>query len=108
MGEKGTSRRSFLRSTAISSAGAALASLPVANAAAPGAPPALPWPVTVESYPRTDPALPIRQSRIKLVTAGNGLTSAMQKKLRAYAPNLEITAGVNYLNPLKVFSRLDS
>ena len=95
MGEKGTSRRSFLRGTAISSAGAALASLPAAHAASPAASPAPPWPVTAESYPRTDPTLPTSQSRIKLVTAGNGLTGPFQKRLLAYAPNLEITAGAN-------------
>jgi len=88
MSNDGLSRRSFLRNTAVCSTGAALASLPMAHAAA--APPAPPWPVTVESYPLADPNRAASQTRIKLVTSRGGVASAYQEKLQAYAPNVEI------------------
>jgi phosphoglycerate dehydrogenase-like enzyme len=91
MSKEGLSRRSFLRNTAVGSTGAAaLASLPVAHTAAAEAPPAPPWPVTMESYPLAEPGQAASQAPIKLVTARGGFPSAYQEKLQAYAPNLEI------------------
>jgi phosphoglycerate dehydrogenase-like enzyme len=90
MNKEGLSRRSFLRNTAVGSTGAALASLPLTSAAAAEAPPAPPWPVTVESYPLTEPGKAASQARIKLVNAWGEFPSAYQEKLQAYAPNLEI------------------
>ena len=89
MSKEGLSRRSFLRSTAVGSTGAALTSLPVAHAAAAVATPAPPWPVTVESYPLIEPGKAASQARLKLVTDYK-FPSAHQEKLQAYAPNLEI------------------
>ena len=86
------SRRSFLRGTAVGSTGAALASLPVARAAAAEAPPAPPWPVTTESYPLVEAGPASTQAQLKLVTRLDELTDACQKKLQAYAPNLAIKA----------------
>jgi len=90
MNKEGLSRRSFLRSTAVGSTGAALASLPVAHSAAAEEPPAAPWPVTVESYPLTEVNLASSQAHIKLVTGPSGILTPYREKLQAYAPNLEI------------------
>ncbi len=90
MSNEGLSRRSFLRSTAVGSTGAALASLPMARRAAAEATSEPPWPVTVESYPLTEPRPASSQARVKLVTDWDGLASTYQEKLQAYAPNLEI------------------
>jgi phosphoglycerate dehydrogenase-like enzyme len=90
MNTEGLSRRSFLRHTAVGSTGAALASLPSAHTAAAEAPPEPPWPVTVESYPLTDPNPVSSQARIKLVIGTSEFGSAYPEKLQAYAPNLEI------------------
>jgi phosphoglycerate dehydrogenase-like enzyme len=87
MSKEGLSRRSFLRSTAVGSTSAALASLPTAHATVAEAPP---WPVTVEAYPLVEPSTADSQVHLKLVTQGNGLTGSYQEKLQAYAPNLEI------------------
>jgi phosphoglycerate dehydrogenase-like enzyme len=59
------------------------------NAAA-EAPPAPPWPVTVESYPLAEPSPAARQAHIKLVTVAHEFTSTYEEKLQAYAPTLEI------------------
>jgi len=90
MNKEGLSRRSFLRSTAVGSTGAALASIPMAHAAAAEEPPAAPWPVTVESYPLAQPGPTSSQARIKLVTGADGISSPYREKLQVYAPNLEI------------------
>jgi len=92
MSKEGFSRRSFLRSTAVGSTGAALASLPMTHTAAAEAPTEPPWPVTVESYPLTEPSPASSQARIKLVTGPSGIASPYREKLQAYAPNLEIKA----------------
>jgi phosphoglycerate dehydrogenase-like enzyme len=44
----------------------------------------------MESYPLAEPGQPASQARLKLVTADGGFATAFQKKLQAYAPNLEI------------------
>src|SRR5271154_1964872 len=72
MKTKGFSRRGFLRSTAMGSTSAALASLPGTNAAAAGTPSAPPWPVTVESFPLAGAGAAASQVPIKLVVAGGG------------------------------------
>jgi phosphoglycerate dehydrogenase-like enzyme len=85
------SRRSFLRSTAVGSTGAVLASLPMTNTAAAEAPPAPPWPVTMESYPLTETGPSASQAHVKLVTSAGGFfATAYQEKLQLLAPNLEI------------------
>jgi phosphoglycerate dehydrogenase-like enzyme len=80
------SRRRFLQNTALGSTGAALASLPLTNAAAAEAPP---WPLTVESYPLVESGKGAIQVPIKLVT-GAELPDDGVKKLQAYAPTLQI------------------
>ena len=90
MSNEGLSRRSFLRSTAAGSSGAALASLPMSHSAAAEEPPAAPWPVTMDSYPLAEPSPASTQARIKLVTGPTGISSPYREKLQAYAPNLEI------------------
>lgn len=89
MSNKGLSRRSFLRGTAAGSTGAALASLPIAHAAAAEAPPSPPWPVTTESYPLNAAGKGAGTARIKLLTRDE-FPSAYREKLQAYAPNMEI------------------
>jgi phosphoglycerate dehydrogenase-like enzyme len=90
MHRNGFPRRSFLRNVAAGSTGAALVSLPgVAHAVADEVAPEPPWPVTVESYPVLEPSKAASQSRVKLVTT-NEIPAAYQKKLRAYAPNLDL------------------
>ena len=87
MNKENLSRRSFLRSTAAGSTGAALASLPMAHLAADEAPVAPPWPVTVESYPLTEAGPTASRTRLKLVTTVGEFADAYQEKLQAYAPN---------------------
>jgi phosphoglycerate dehydrogenase-like enzyme len=89
MSKEGLSRRSFLRDTAIGSTGAALASLPMVHAAAVAAPPAPPYPVTLESYPLTAPDTAVRQMHLKLVAARD-FPDVYKQKMKGYAPNLEI------------------
>jgi phosphoglycerate dehydrogenase-like enzyme len=89
MSKNSLSRRSFLRNTAVGSTGAALASLPIAHAVAVEAPPAPPYPVTVDSYPLTEPGAATGATRVKLVMRGE-LPGTIQDKLHADAPNLEI------------------
>jgi phosphoglycerate dehydrogenase-like enzyme len=91
MDKEGFSRRSFLRNVAAGSTGAALVSLPaVAHAAAGDAAPEPPWPVTVESYPLLEPGKAASLARFKLATKDE-IPAAYQEKLRAYAPNLDLT-----------------
>jgi phosphoglycerate dehydrogenase-like enzyme len=85
MSTKHVSRRSFLRRTAASSTGAALAGLPAA--AAPGTPP---WPVTVESFPLDQPGPTPTNARINVVISGDSFPDAFLEKLHSYAPNIEI------------------
>lgn len=90
MKTEGMSRRGFLRGTAISSTGAALASLPVATSAHASALPEPPWPLTTDSYPLAQPGDTIGQTHLKLVLSGDALHPSYEPKLQAYAPNLEI------------------
>jgi phosphoglycerate dehydrogenase-like enzyme len=90
MHESGFSRRSFLRNVAASSTGAALVSLPAVAHAVTGEEAEPPWPVTVESYPLLEPGKAASQARVKLATR-NEIPAAYQEKLRAYAPNLDLT-----------------
>jgi len=91
MHKDGFSRRSFLRDVAAGSTGAALVSLPaVAHAVADEAAPEPPWPVTVESYPLLEPGRAAALARVKLATT-DGIPAAYQEKLRAFAPNLDLT-----------------
>jgi phosphoglycerate dehydrogenase-like enzyme len=92
MDKEGFSRRSFLRNVAAGSTGAALASLPaVGRAVAGDAAPEPPWPVTVESYPLVEPGKAANLARVKLATKDE-IPAAYQAKLRAYAPNLDLTS----------------
>jgi len=91
MQRAGFPRRSFLRNVAAGSAGAALVSLPAVTRAVTGeAGPEPTWPVTVESYPLLEPGKTANQARVKLVTTDE-IPAAYQEKLRAYAPNLDLT-----------------
>ena len=91
MHENGFSRRSFLRNVAAGSTGAALVSLPaVAHAVTGEAATEPPWPVTVESYPLLEPGKAASLARVKLATKDE-TPAAFQEKLRAYAPNLDLT-----------------
>ena len=91
MHENDFSRRSFLRNVAAGSTGAALVSLPaVAHAVTGEAATEPPWPVTVESYPVLEPGKAASLARVKLATK-DGIPAAYQEKLRAYAPNLNLT-----------------
>jgi phosphoglycerate dehydrogenase-like enzyme len=91
MHENGFSRRSFLRNVAAGSTGTALVSLPaVARAVTGEAAPEPPWPVTVESYPLFEPGEGANPARVKLATK-DAIPVAYQEKLRAYAPNLDLT-----------------
>jgi phosphoglycerate dehydrogenase-like enzyme len=91
MHKNGFSRRSFLRNVAAGSTGAALVSLPaVAHAVTAEAAPEPPWPVTVESYPLVEPGKAAGLARVKLATKDD-IPAAYQEKLRAYAPNLDLT-----------------
>ena len=91
MHKDGFSRRNFLGNIAAGSTGAALVSFPaVAHAAKSEASPEPPWPLTVESYPLLEPGKNAGQTRFKLVTT-NALPVTYQEKLRAYAPNLDLT-----------------
>jgi len=91
MHENGFSRRSFLRNVAAGSTGAALVSLPaVAHAVTGEAALEPPWPVTVESYPLLEPGKAASLARVKLATKDE-IPAAYQEKLRAYAPNLDLT-----------------
>ena len=91
MPKEGFSRRSFLRKATAGSTGAALVSLPaVAHAAAGEAAPEPPWPVTVESYPLLEPGKTAGLARFKLATMDE-IPAAYQEKLRASAPNLDLT-----------------
>jgi phosphoglycerate dehydrogenase-like enzyme len=86
----GFSRRTFLRSVGVGSTGSALASLSTSGPAAAGdAPPAAPTPVTVESYPLVEPRDTSSLARIKVATQDE-IPQAVQEKLRAYAPNLDL------------------
>ena len=89
MTRDGLSRRSFLRNAAAGSTGAALASLPLAHAAAAEAAPEAPWPVTVETYPLVEPGQAVSLARLKVVTTDE-VPNPSQEKLRAYAPNLDL------------------
>jgi phosphoglycerate dehydrogenase-like enzyme len=91
MSKEGLTRRSFLRDTAIGSTGAALASLPVAHAAAVEASPGPPYPVTLESYPLTSPDRSVSQMHLRLVAASD-FPDVYKEKMKTYAPNLEIKA----------------
>jgi len=91
MHKEGFSRRSFLRDVAAGSTGAALVSLPaVAHAVAGEVAPEPPWPVTVESYPLLEAGETGALARVKLATQDE-IPAAYQEKLRAYAPNLDLT-----------------
>ena len=91
MHENGFSRRSFLRNVAAGSTGAALVSLPAVAHAVTGEAATEPlWPVTVESYPLLEPGKAASLARVKLATK-DGIPAAYQEKLRAYAPNLDLT-----------------
>ncbi len=89
MTRDGLSRRSFLRNAAAGTTGAALASLPLAHAAAAEAAPEAPWPVTVETYPLVEPGQAASLARLKVVTTDE-IPNPSQEKLRAYAPNLDL------------------
>jgi len=87
----GFSRRSFLRNVSVASTGAAMASLPaVGHAMAGDVTPEPPWPVTVESYPLLEPGKAASLGRFKLATMDE-MPAAYQEKLRAYAPDLDLT-----------------
>jgi len=49
-----------------------------------------PWPVTMESYPLLEPGKAASLGRFKLATMDE-MPAAYQEKLRAYAPDLELT-----------------
>jgi phosphoglycerate dehydrogenase-like enzyme len=89
MDKQGLSRRTFLRGTAVGSTTAALASLPLGRAAAVEAPPAPPYPVTVESFPLTTTDTSARQVHLKFV-ASYDFPNKYKEKIKAYAPNLEL------------------
>jgi phosphoglycerate dehydrogenase-like enzyme len=87
----GFSRRHFLRDVAVGSTGAAVASLPgAATAGGLNPSPEPPWPMTVESYPLLEPGKAAASGQVKLVTKSD-LPVAYQEKLRAYAPNVDLT-----------------
>ena len=68
-----------------------MVSLPaVAHAVAGEAAPEPPWPVTVESYPLLEPGKAASLGRFKLATMDD-MPAAYQEKLRAYAPDLDLT-----------------
>ena len=68
-----------------------MVSLPAAARAVEGeAPPEPPWPVTVESYPLLEPGKAASVGRFKLATMDD-MPAAYQEKLRAYAPDLDLT-----------------
>jgi phosphoglycerate dehydrogenase-like enzyme len=91
MHRDGFSRRNFLGNIAAGSTGAALVSLPaVAHAVRGQAVLEPPWPLTVESYPLLEPGKAASQTRVKLVTMDE-IPDVYQAKLRAYAPNLDLT-----------------
>ena len=92
MPKEGSSRRGFLRNVAAGSTGAALVSLPaVAQAVAGDGGAEPPWPVTVESYPLLEAGKSASLARVKLATRDD-IPAIYQEKLRAYAPNLELTS----------------
>jgi phosphoglycerate dehydrogenase-like enzyme len=84
----GVSRRRFLQNVAAGSTGAALASMPVVAPAA-DAPPAVPFPVTVESYPLAMPGKGAATDHLKIATQVR-IDSQYQDKVRSYSPGVEL------------------
>jgi phosphoglycerate dehydrogenase-like enzyme len=91
MQKDGFSRRSFFRNVSIASTGAALASLPaLARPETGGVLPEPPWPVTLESYPLAEPGAAAGAGHFKLATLDD-MPAVYQEKLRAYAPDADLT-----------------
>jgi len=68
-----------------------MVSLPAAaHAVGGGAAPEPPWPVTMESYPLLEPGKAGSLGRFKVATMDE-IPAAYQEKLRAYAPDLDLT-----------------
>jgi phosphoglycerate dehydrogenase-like enzyme len=84
------SRRKFLRNIAAGSTAAALMPLPEGHSAAPGgAPPDPPFPLTVDSYPISEPGLNSTVDHLKIVTYDEFPTE-IQDKIRGFAPGIEL------------------
>jgi phosphoglycerate dehydrogenase-like enzyme len=88
MAYDGVSRRRFLQNVAAGSTGAALASMPVVAPAA-DAPPAVPFPVTVESYPLAMPGKGAAIDHLRIATQER-IGDQYQEKLRSYSPAVEL------------------
>jgi hypothetical protein len=84
----GVSRRRFLQNVAAGSTGAALATLPVVTPAA-DALPAVPFPVTVESYPLAMPGQGAAIDHLKIATQEE-IGEPYQDKIRGYSPAVEL------------------
>lgn len=82
-------RRRFLENVSAGSASAALGSLsaPVPHEA--DSPPRPPYPLTVESYPISEPAQGAATDHVKIVTR-DGLPDFDQTRIREYSPHVEI------------------
>jgi len=82
------SRRRFLQNVAAGSTGAALASMPVVTPAA-DAPPAVPVPVTVESYPLAMPGKGAAIDHLKIATQEQ-IGELYQNQIRGYSSGVEL------------------
>jgi phosphoglycerate dehydrogenase-like enzyme len=82
-------RRKFLESVSAGSAGAALATMPPSAPREADASPRPPYPVTVESYPISEPARGAAADHVKIVTRG-GLPDFAQTRIREISCKVEI------------------
>ncbi|HLY60719.1 MAG TPA: D-2-hydroxyacid dehydrogenase [Terriglobia bacterium] len=89
------SRRKFLRNIAAGSTATALIPLPeghsspLRDSSAGSAPPDPPFPMTVDSYPISEPGLNPTVDRLKIVTYDEFPTE-IQEKIRGFAPGIEL------------------
>jgi phosphoglycerate dehydrogenase-like enzyme len=88
MAYDGVSRRRFLQNVAAGSTGAALASMPVVTPGA-EASPAVPFPVTVESYPLAMPGKGAAIDHLKIATQEQ-IGDQYQEEVRGYSPAVEL------------------
>jgi phosphoglycerate dehydrogenase-like enzyme len=82
-------RRKFLGNVSAGSAAAAIASIPASAATMPEAAPRPPYPLTVESYPLSDPQKGAAADHVKIVTRG-GLPDFAENRIREFSTHVEI------------------
>ncbi|MFB3923722.1 MAG: D-2-hydroxyacid dehydrogenase [Terriglobia bacterium] len=87
MSNDGVSRRTFLQNVAAGSTGAALSAVPASASSA--TPEAVPFPMTVESYPLAEPTKGAALDRLKIVTQEE-IPASFQERVRGVSSGVEL------------------